>query len=328
MRADSSNSSSSLAVGVDLGGTKLAVCVVDSHGAFLYRQKFPVEKQTPSQSFEQISDAISDALNRASQTPGKIMGIGMVVPGIFDVTTGMAWAPNLWGDQQIPLRDALEARLPLPLTIESDRSGYVLGEHWLGAGRGLDDIVFMAVGTGIGLGILTGGRIYSGAHGIAGAIGWFAVDTRKLDIYRQMGCLEAESAGPAVAMKAAAQLRAGRSSLLNDWWAGQLEHISTESVVEAARQGDTLALEVMHEVACYLGMGVANVISLLNPQLVVLGGGLLQAADLILEPLRREAAEWAQPVAMKKTRIEVSRLGEDAGLLGAARLGFLHHLTE
>jgi glucokinase len=328
MNVDTSNSSSSLAMGVDLGGTKLAVCVVDSSGALLYHQKSPVEKQTPSQSFQQISDAISEGLKQARLAPGQITGIGMVVPGIYDVSTGMAWAPNLWGDQQIPLRDAMEARLPLPVTIESDRSGYVLGEHWLGAGRGLNDMVFMAVGTGIGLGILAGGRIYGGAHGIAGAIGWLAVDPRKMDIYRQMGCLEAESAGPAVARKAAVQLRAGRSSLLNDQWTGRLEHISTESVVEAARQGDPLALEVMHEVACYLGMGVANVVSLLNPQLVVLGGGLLQAADLILEPLCREAAEWAQPVAMKKTRIELSRLGEDAGLFGAARLAFLQHHAE
>ncbi len=323
MTLNVSTPSPPLAVGVDLGGTKLAVCVADCGGTVLFKRISPVEKETSVQSCEQISRTVIEALDQVQSADSQIIGIGVVVPGIYDPTTGLAWAPNLWGNEQIPLRETLESRLSRPVIIESDRSGYVLGEQWLGAGRGLNDVVFMAVGTGIGLGIMAGGKLYSGAHGIAGAIGWFAVDPTMKEIYRQIGCLEAESAGPAVARKASGQLRAGRSSLLQKLVSGQLNRLSTKMVVEAARQGDALAVEVLEEVARYLGMGVANVISVLNPDMVVLGGGLMQAADLLLEPLRREAAEWAQPVAMKKTRIELSHLGEDAGLLGAVRLVFL-----
>jgi len=215
----------------------------------------------------------------------------------------MAWAPNLWGWDEVPLRRALEERISVPLAIDSDRSGCVLGEQWLGAARGLGDVVFVAVGTGIGVGILAGGRLIRGAHGIAGAAGWFALDPRWKRIYGQVGCWEAEASGPAVAR------RAGEAA--------------AETVAEAARRGDSKALQVLEDTAEYLAMGLANILSLLNPEMIVLGGGLMQAGDLLLEPVRRRMVRWAQPVAMKRTRIELTQLGGNAGLLGAARLAFL-----
>jgi glucokinase len=318
-----SNTSYPLTIGVDLGGTKLAVAIVDPTGHLVLKQKHPVDKETAATSVCQIARVIAEVLGAAGLAPAQISGIGVAVPGIYDGSTGKAWAPNLWGNEEIPLRDMLQSEVKSSVSIESDRSAYVLGEQWRGVARGLSEVVFMAVGTGIGLGIITGGKVCAGAHGVAGAIGWFAVDPRKKAIYRQMGCLEAEAAGPAVARKAAAHLASGRTSVLSRLVGGASTSLSTETVVEAARQGDDLALEVLREVAHYLAMGVANVISILDPQMVVLGGGLMQAADLLLGPLRQEILEWAQPVAVQKTRIELSQLGEDAGLLGAARLAHL-----
>jgi glucokinase len=223
----------------------------------------------------------------------------MVVPGIYDPVTGQAWAPNLWGDRQVAVRDALAELLPVRLTIDSDRSGYLLGESWLGVARGCTDAVFLGVGTGIGAGILCAGRVVRGAAGIAGAVGWFATDA---DWTPQgtLGCWEAQAAGPALARRAHA--------------------LTAEAVTDAAQKGDAVAQRAVAAVAHALAMGIANLISALNPQIVVLGGGLMQASDLFLEPIRRAVPRWAQPISARQCRIEPSALGEDAGLFGAARL--------
>lgn len=209
-------------------------------------------------------------------------GVGVIVPGIFEMQAGTAWAPNLWGWDAVPLRAEIEDRLGSAATIDSDRCGYVLGEQWLGVARGLRDVVFVAIGTGIGAGILSNGRVLRGAHGIAGAVGWCALSRQWKDEYASTGCWEGEAAGPALARGAA-----------------------------------------VDNAAEFTAMGVANLISTLNPEMVVLGGGVLQSDYPLVEEVRRRAARWAQPIAFGKTRIEKTILGGDAGLLGAARLALL-----
>lgn len=297
-----------LVVAVDLGGTKTAVAVVDAEGAVLGRLKAPAAKGSPEASLEQAMELAGGALAAASTGWEQVGAVGVCVPGIYFAETGDAWAPNLWGWDQVPLRAALEARFPAPVAIDSDRSACVLGEHWLGVARGLTDVVFLAVGTGIGAGIIAGGRLVRGAEGIAGAVGWFALDPRWKDTYGQMGCFEAEAAGPAVARRAAAH---------------GLQGLTPETVTARARLGDPAARALLEETAAWLGMGVANIVSLLNPQMVVLGGGVMGAGDILLEGIRRHMLEWAQPLAGEQVRVELSQLGEDAGLLGAARLALL-----
>jgi glucokinase len=193
-------------------------------------------------------------------------------------------------------------QLPLSIVMDGDRVGYVLGEHWLGVATGLTDVVFVAVGTGIGAGILSGGRVIRGVGGAAGAVGWMALSPQFREDYEATGCWEAESAGPAVARGATRD--------------------SAQSVVTAARSGDEACLRVIEKAGTYLGMGVANLVSTFNPQMVVLGGGLMQAGDLFLDPVRRAVLQWANPRAARHARIELSALGDRAGLLGAARLAF------
>jgi glucokinase len=274
---------------VDLGGTKTALARVDGHGAVRGRARLPAAR-TLEGSVDQIAAAAGDAA-----------AVGIIVPGIYTAATGGAWCPNLWGTDEVPLLSALRERVQSPLAIESDRAGYVLGESWLGAARGLRDVVFVAIGTGIGVGILSGGRVVHGAHGIAGAAGWLALDPQWKDIYRRTGCWEAEAAGPAIARRGGAD--------------------DAAAVVRAARQGDGDARAALESAARYSAMGIANLISLLNPEAIVLGGGVVQGAgDLLLEPIRSEVLRWAQPIAAARCRIELTQLGEDAGLLGAARL--------
>jgi len=285
---------------IDIGGTKLATAAVEADGRIRVRRKAAVAREGVDATVEQIADEAERVLAEAGLDWSQVAGAGAIVPGIYREAEGTAWAPNLWGDQFVDLKAALGARLPVAVRIDSDRAGYVLGEQWLGAARGLTDVVFLAVGTGIGAGILSGGRLIRGAGDIAGAVGWFALQPEYKDAYRHCGCWEAEAAGPALA--------------------GRGGELSAEALMEAARNGGQRARAAVDETARYLAMGIANLISALNPEMVVLGGGLMQAGGLFLEPIRRAAPQWAQPYSARQARIELSTLGESAGLLGAARL--------
>ncbi|MGI8962734.1 MAG: ROK family protein, partial [Bryobacteraceae bacterium] len=162
-------------VAVDLGGTKLTAAMVDATGKISYRTKAAVERGGVRVCVEQIAHAVRQAISTAGLGKEQVRAIGVIVPGIHFANTGNVWAPNLWGHEQVPLRAELERNLTFPVVIDSDRAGYVLGEQWLGVARGLNDIVFLAVGTGIGAGIISGGRLLRGSGDIAGAVGWFAL---------------------------------------------------------------------------------------------------------------------------------------------------------
>lgn len=278
---------------VDIGGTKVSVAAVDSEGRILAQRKASVDRGGADALARQIAEL-------ATEIDAKVSAAGAIVPGIYFLETGNVWVPNLWGQAQVPFQRALESALGMPVQVDSDRAGYVLGESWLGAARGLKNVVFLAVGTGIGAGIISGGRLLRGAGDIAGAVGWFALQKDYRDIYREIGCWEAEAAGPGLAR------RLGKDS--------------AEQVIVAARSGSDEAKAAILETANYLGMGIANLISLLNPEMIVLGGGLMQAHDLFLGTILNSALQWAQPVAAQQVRIEPTQLGENAGLLGAARL--------
>ncbi len=281
---------------IDIGGTKLASAIVTEHGRILARNKIPVERGSAAALAEQIATAAKSL--GAKQADVKAAGV--IVPGIYFAESGKVWVPNLWGHTEVPFRDELQNALGMPVRMDSDRAGYVLGEQWLGAARGARDIVFLAVGTGIGAGIISGGHLLRGTGDIAGAVGWFSLTTEHHELYGQIGCWEAEAAGPALARRMNAS--------------------SAEEVIRAARAGDGKALSTMAETARYLGLGIANIVSLLNPELIVLGGGLLQAYDLLQDEIQKTVLQWAQPVAARQVRFAVSQLGENAGLLGAARL--------
>lgn len=278
-------------VAVDFGGTKTTIARVAEDGTVLDRKSMAAAR------------TLDESVAQIAATGGDAHALGIIVPGIYTPSTGRAWCPNLWGPDDVPLRDALLARLNVPLAIDSDRAGYVVGEAWLGAARGLNDVAFVAIGTGIGVGILIGGRVVQGAHGIAGAAGWFALNPDWKEDYAMTGCWEAEAAGPAIARR--------------------FDAADAPAVVAAARAGDPNATAVLERAADFSAMGIANVISLLNPEVVVLGGGVMQGAgDLLLARIRSGVKRWAQPHAAARCRIELTQLGEDAGLLGAARLAF------
>jgi glucokinase len=232
---------------------------------------------------------------------------------------GTVWAPNLPGWTKMPLARRLKSALGVPVVVESDRNAAVLGETWRGAARGKRDAIVLMLGTGIGAGILSDGRLVRGAHELSGCAGWMVVADEYDADAKRLGQWESLVAGPAIAVAAKRGLVRGMASLLGEI---PVDSINAFEVAEAARRGDALAIEVYLEAGRLLGHGVANLVSLFDPEIVVIGGGLAKASDLFLDALRKATKERAQPIAAQKIKIVTSALGGDANLLGVARLAW------
>ncbi len=308
-------------VGLDLSGTKISAAVVDSAGTILHRSRQPFRKVGFEESIPQIIHAVDEVIAESAVDRATVGGVGIAIPGIYHAATGSAVAPDLWDWEEVPLWPSLESKLPPPVMIDNNRAATALGEQWVGAARGLSDVVYFSVNNEIGAGIISSGWLVRGAGDLAGAAGWLAVDPRKNSLYKQVGCLEAEAGVAAVGRRAAARIAAGEPTVMAGLAGAR--PVTAEIVLEAARRGDAVAMRVFEETARYLAMGIANLVNALNPEMVVLGGSLFEASEFLLEPLRREVPEWVQPLAASQVRIELAQLGEDGLLLGAARMPML-----
>ena len=293
---------------VDLGGTKLALAVFSDDGEMLHRTSYPLDKRVGKAVGALIRDAVQEI-------PIKVNAIGIAVPGISRHHTGTVWAPNIPGWEDYPLLAEMKAIAgDRPVFIESDRSCYILGEVWQGNAQGCKDAIFLAVGTGIGAGILVNGEILQGAKGIAGAIGWMALDRPFQNTYTDCGCFESMASGEGV-VKVALQL-----IMKDPAYNGMLrkDALSAQDVFAAYRKNDHIAVEVILQSISLWAMATANLVSLFNPEKIIFGGGIFGPAVEFLPVIAAEAARWAQPISMKQVRLEVSGLGNDAGLYGAA----------
>ena len=302
---------------VDLGGTKLAVALANRDGKLLRRKNVSVDASSSLAPVEQIVES-SRELVRGDGIKGKVAAVGVAVPGLVR-RDGTVWAPNLNGWHKMALGKRLKTALRVPVVVESDRNAAVLGETWRGAARGKNDAIVLMLGTGIGAGILSGGRLVRGAHELSGCAGWMVV-TEAYDAEAQrVGQLESLAAGPAIALAAKKELARGIGGLLE---VIPSKSITAFEVAEAARRGDVLSIEVFLEAGRLLGYAVANLVSLFDPEIVVIGGGLARASDLFLDVLRKGIRERAQPISRKQVRVVASRLGGNANLLGVARLAW------
>jgi glucokinase len=302
---------------VDLGGTKCSAAVVDGNGQILSRRTVPVDISSPSAPVSQILQLAQD-LAGSKKPEQAFVAAAVAVPGLVR-PDGTVWAPNLPGWEQVPLANDLSHSLFLPVQVESDRNAAVLGECWLGAARAKSDAIVLLIGTGIGAGILSGGQIIRGAHELSGCAGWLTLTRENVPLAEDCGELEALAAGPAIARSAQQRLRNGESSTL----AGlHLSEITAHDVAAAARKGDRLALDIFHHAGRFLGFAVANLISLLDPEVVILAGGMAAVSDLYLDPLRTAMLERAQPLSATRVDITVSTIADAANLLGCARLAW------
>jgi len=307
----------SYVLAVDLGGTKCSAASIDKSGRLLSRRTVAVDHSSAMGPLRQIIELGNELAD--GKRPHRVFAAAAVaVPGLVR-RKGTVWAPNLPGWENMPLASRLKRALGIPVLVESDRSAAVLGECWRGAGRGRSDVVVLMIGTGIGAGILSGGRIIRGAHELSGCAGWLTITREKVPKATGNGELETLVAGPAIARAAQAALREGQQSCLS---AMDGSKITAHEVAAAARQGDRVAQNIFDRCGKLLGFGIANIVSLFDPQVVVLGGGMASAADLYLDALKSAMRERAQPLAARQVRVVVSKLGDEIILLGCAQLAF------
>jgi glucokinase len=265
---------------------------------------------------DEVGDLICTQISKFIQA-GDISSIGICVPGIYHNKQGTVWAPNIRGWENYPLKQKLEQVIgQIPLSIDSDRACYILGEAWKGAAQGCEDAIFLSVGTGIGAGIMTGGQIFRGAHDIAGAIGWLALERPFRDEFISAGCFEGMASGEGIARQAT------KFAAEDDDYKGALnrDDISAPDVFDAYDKEDRIARTVIHSAIELWGMAIANLVSLFDTEKIILGGGVFGPATRFIPEIRKEAEKWAQPVSMKMVTIEASSLHDKAGLYGAGLL--------
>jgi glucokinase len=307
-------------IAIDLGGTKLATARFDDSGALLDRDSVALGGRTGMDVAALIVERLA-ATQAEHEAPS---AVGIAVPGIYRAARGTVWAPNIPGWHDFPLRDVVARALgrETTLVIDSDRAAYIAGEAWRGAAKGARDAIFIAVGTGIGAGILVDGRVLRGHGDVAGAIGWLALDRPFRPAYADCGCFEHHASGPGL-LKVARELLAADASYAGELRRGDPASLDTAALFAAADRGDAIATRAIENAIAMWGMAAANLVSLFNPQVIVFGGGVFGPAARYIDDVRAEALRWAQPIAVRETAFVVSTLGADAGLHGAARLALL-----
>jgi glucokinase len=314
-------------LGVDLGGTKLALAVLLNEGKMISRKVSPLGTRYGKEAGKLVADQVEAMICEAESTGNGISSVGISVPGISHISSGTVWAPNIRGWEDYPLLSEIEHVCgSIPVTIDSDRACYILGESWKGNARGCRDAIFLSVGTGIGAGIMINGEILRGSRDIAGCIGWMALQKPFNEKYAGCGCFEYYASGEGIARLAKALL-SEQSEYSGELRSRDIDKLTASDVFSAYDIGDTLAERVINASVEYWGMAIANLVSLFNPQKIILGGGVFGPAVKLLPAIRAEAAKWAQPVGMQNVIIDASVLEGDAGVYGACFLA-LRKLSE
>ena len=313
-------------IGVDLGGTQIRAALTDGASRILRRvQRLTLAQEGPEAVLQRIEEAIREAAGDVDWS--QVRGIGVGAPGPLDPWEGVIHeAPNLPGWHEVPLRARLQETFNVPVCVGNDANAAALGEHLFGAGRGVDDMIYLTISTGIGGGIISEGRLLLGARGLAGEVGHIVIQPDgPLCGCGNRGCMEALASGPAIARTAVERIQAGASSAMVDLVGGDLSRLTAETVSRAAAAGDPLARELLHEAGVHIGLGLVTLIHLFNPTLFLLGGGVSKAGDLLFEPIRATVAERAMSSMREGVRIEAAALGDDVGLWGAVALLLTAH---
>lgn len=300
-------------VGVDLGGTRIRAASFDEHLTLLAREELPTQAQD---GFPAVLDRIRAAIRAVLPPDAALTGIGIAAPGPLNPVTGVIVdAENLPGAAGTPVAALLRETFGVPVYLGNDANAAALGETMLGAARGCRHVVYITIGTGIGGGVIVDGRLLNGQDGMAAEIGFMLIVTDGLPKN-----LQDRAAGPVLARQARERIEQGERSLLSELVGGQLAQIDTAMVGRAAQMGDALALDIVTTAGRLIGMGAANLVHLFNPQMIVVGGGVSQMDDLILDPIRAAVQTYCIRPFWEHLRIVPAALGDNAGVVGAAAL--------
>jgi glucokinase len=310
-------------VGVDLGGTTLTAAVVDvKTGERVGRHRVPTEaKEGHDAVMARMADLVGEAIYDAGMEKSDVGGVGVGVPGVLDLEQGLTlFLPNLPGEwRKVPLRDTLQEATGLPVTLLNDVRSFTLGEKTFGAGRNVDTMVCFAIGTGIGGGIVIDGELHLGLGGTAGEVGHHVIDPFGPRCgCGSRGCLEAHASGPAIVAMGLKAITQGRTTSIGERVSYDLNKVTPKVIAEAAYDGDAIAQEIYERAGFFIGIGVANLITIISPEMVVIGGGVAQAGEILFDPIRRTARETVKVAPIEDVEIVQAELSTDAGLMGAA----------
>lgn len=301
-------------IGVDLGGTNLRTALLNADGDILDRSK---EATQAAEGHERVIAKLTASIERqrrnAMDRGLSVTAVGVGAPGVIRAGRGVVVkSPNFpdWND--LPLKELLERSLRLPVCVENDANAAALGEHWRGAGKGIDSMILLTLGTGVGGGIILGGRIWRGADGMAGEVGHMTIlPEGRVCGCGNRGCLEMYASARGIVMTCLERReQSGRER--------QGEDLTAARVFQEASSGDAVAAGAMRDMGRHLGIGIASLINIFNPEMVVLGGGVKDAWGLFIEATREEIRKRAFAYPAERTKIVPSVLGDDAGMVGAA----------
>ena len=314
-------------IGVDLGGTNIVSVIVNHQGKIVNRLKVPtLAERGKETTIKRIMETIHENIVQSTIAPGDIIGIGIGAPGPLDVKRGIInFAPNLPGWRDVPLRKILEDEFNMKVVLENDANSAAWGERCFGAGQGVNNLVCFTLGTGIGGGIIINGKIYHGNNYGAAELGHMTVnkDGPRCNC-GNYGCLEAYSSATGIKNRIKNRIKEGiKSEFLNFKEDKLFESLRLKSIFEAARKGDRLTSDIVEEAISYLGIAIANIANILNPEMVVLVGGITNEGNKLLIPLRKEVKKRAFYSNYKSLKIVIGKLAGNAGVLGAAALPWI-----
>lgn len=300
-------------IGVDLGGTNLRTALLSRDGAIIEKNK---ELSRASEGHEKVVRSLIENIKRQRDVGVSqghtVLAVGVGAPGVIDISRGVVVkSPNFPDWNNLPLKAELEKALSLPVFIENDANAAALGEQWRGAGKGIGSMILLTLGTGVGGGIILDGNIWHGADGMAGEIGHMTIlPEGRLCGCGNTGCLEMYASARGV-MQNYCEALAEQERPVSDF-------ITSQQVYQAAREGNEAAAQAMKDTGRYLGIGIASLINIFNPEMVVLGGGVKDAWDLFIGNTHAEVMKRAFDIPARRARIVPSELGDDAGMVGAA----------
>lgn len=309
-------------IGIDVGGTNVKIALVDSNGKIGYSDTIPTRAEMGYEyTVNNMKQAIRDLLTETKLSPKDIEGIGFGLPGQVDFKSGIVrLITNIPGWVEIPLAKMIEDEFHIPTRIDNDVRCAALGELNFGAGKGCENLICITVGTGIGSGLIVNGKLVRGASNAAGEIGHIKLQMQDGPICGcgDIGCLEAFASGPSIVAMAEEYIMGGKSTKYREMANGN--DITPFIVAEAAKAGDAVARRIYTKMGEYIGIGLASVVNLLNPEKIIIGGGVAGAGDILFTPLKETLKKRAMKIAGDTVEVVPAQLGNTAGVIGASLL--------
>ncbi|PPA69943.1 sugar kinase [Jeotgalibacillus proteolyticus] len=309
-------------VGIDVGDKSVRASLTNLNAKNLFKMEvsmpYPLTNQVLLETLHQIAEQII-ILNKIERS--KVLGIGIGMHGIVDYKNGVAiFAPN-FNLKNIPIKSYIENHMEIPVYVENDARALALGETWFGKGQGIENLICINIGVGIGAGIIYNNELFRGEYNIAGEFGHMIIDLNgKLCSCGSYGCLQTVAGGGVLTEKVVNGLKLGRKTLIIEKLNGNMENITGELIHQCALQGDEYSIKILAETGRYIGVGVTNLINLINPARIIIGGGVSKSDEFILGPIREVVQQRALTEEARNTEIVKSELGEDGTVIGAVTL--------